>query len=144
LIWGYRKLGNITSKHITFNVCKNDCTCARNILSFYLLYVNEIDKNGCFVVKRYAVREAKTWRYAVHKAEIGRHAVRKGVSTLWKWIVVHVLSLSGLRFQIKCIVTKVRKTTTFCLKHWFCKKKNASLPFYTDLGQPCTLLSCEC
>jgi len=32
--------------------------------------------------KRYAVREAKTWRYAVRKAEIERHAVRKGVSTL--------------------------------------------------------------
>jgi len=42
--------------------------------------VNEIAKNGCFVVKRYAVREAKTWRYTVHKAEIGRHTVRKGVS----------------------------------------------------------------
>ena len=95
--------------------------CARNILSFYLLYVNEIAKNG-FVVKRYAVREAKTWRYAIHKAEIGRHAVRKGVSPSWKWIVVHVLSLSGLGFQIKYIVTIVRKTTTFCFKHSLCKK----------------------
>jgi len=63
---GYRKLENLTSKHTELNVCKNDCTCARNMLSFYLLYVNEIAKNGCFVVKRYAVREAKTWRYAVH------------------------------------------------------------------------------
>jgi len=122
LIWGYRKLGNLTSKHTKITVCKNDCTCARSILSFYLLYVNEIAKNGCFVVKRYAIREAKTWRYAVHKAEIGRHAVHKGVSPSWKWIVVHVLSLSGLGFQIKYIVTKVRKTTTFCLKHSFIKK----------------------
>jgi len=31
-----------------------------------------------FVVKRYAVREAKKWRYAVRKAKIGRYAVRKG------------------------------------------------------------------
>jgi len=34
-----------------------------------------------FVVKRYAVREAKRWRYAVRKAKIGRYAVhylRKG------------------------------------------------------------------
>jgi len=31
-----------------------------------------------FVVKRYAVREAKTWRYAVRKVKIGRYAVRKG------------------------------------------------------------------
>jgi len=31
-----------------------------------------------FVVKRYAVREAKKWRYAVRKAKIERYAVRKG------------------------------------------------------------------
>jgi len=31
-----------------------------------------------FVVKRYAVREAKTWWYAVHNAKIERYAVRKG------------------------------------------------------------------
>ena len=141
LIWRYRKLGNLTRKQTKINVCKNDCTCARNIL-FYLLYVNEIAKNGWFVVKRYPVREAKTWQSAVHKAEKGRHAVRKGVSTSWKWIMVHALSLSGLGFQIKYIVTKVRKTTNYWLKHLFCKT-NASLPFYTDLGLPCTLLSCE-
>jgi len=76
------------------------CTQYTVILSYY---VNEIDKKGCFVVKRHAVGEAKTWRYAVHKAEVGRHAVRTGVSPSWKWIVVHVLSLSGLRFQIKYI-----------------------------------------
>jgi len=35
-----------------------------------------------FVVKRYAVREAKKWRYAVRKAKIGRYAVRKGGVTL--------------------------------------------------------------
>jgi len=64
---------------------------------------------------------AKTWRYAVHKAEIGRHAVRKGMLPSWKWIVVHVLSLSSSGFQIKDIVTKSEKTTTFCLKHSFCK-----------------------
>jgi len=31
-----------------------------------------------FVVKRYTVREAKTWRYAVRKAKIRQYAVRKG------------------------------------------------------------------
>ena len=31
-----------------------------------------------FVVKRYAVREAKKCRYAVRKAKIGRYAVRNG------------------------------------------------------------------
>ena len=60
-------------------------------------------------------------------AEIGRHAVRKGVSSSRKWIVVHELSLSGSGFQIKYIVTKVRKTTTFCLKHSFCKQMPPSL-----------------
>jgi len=81
-------------------------------------------------------------KMAIHKAKIGRHAVRKGVSPSWKWIVVHALSLLGLGFKIKDIVTKVRKTTTFWLKHLFCKT-NAFLPFYTDLGLPCTLLLCE-
>jgi len=38
----------------------------------------ETPKMVVFVVKRYAVREAKTWRYAVRKAKIGRYAVRKG------------------------------------------------------------------
>jgi len=52
--------------------------CAHNILLFYLRYVNEIAKIGCYVFKRYAVREARTWPYAVRKAKIGRHAVRKG------------------------------------------------------------------
>ena len=82
----------------------------------------KLPKSGCFIVKQYAVRMAKTWWYAVHKAEIGRHAVCKGMSPSWKKIVVHVLSLSGLGFQIKYSVTKVRKTTTFCLKHSFCEK----------------------
>jgi len=31
-----------------------------------------------FVVKRYAVREAKKWRYAVRNAKTERYAVRKG------------------------------------------------------------------
>jgi len=31
-----------------------------------------------FVVKRYAVREAKKWRYAVRNDKIERYAVRKG------------------------------------------------------------------
>ena len=54
-----------------------------------------------FVVKQYAVREAKKWRYAVrkakigryavHKAKIGRHAVRKGVSP--SWTASHIVGL---------------------------------------------------
>ena len=74
-----QKLGNITSKHINANVCRNDCNCACNRLSFYLLYVNGNAKKWLiFVVKRYAVREAEQWRYAVRNAKLRRYAVRKG------------------------------------------------------------------
>jgi len=52
----------------------------------------------------------------------------QGVSPSWKWIVVHALSLSGLGFQIKYIVTKVRKTTTYRLKHFIAKQMPPS-PF---------------
>ena len=38
----------------------------------------ETPKMVVFVVKWYAVREAKTWRYAVRNAKIERYAVRKG------------------------------------------------------------------
>jgi len=38
----------------------------------------ETPKLVVFVVKWYAVREAKKWRYAVREAKIGRNAVRKG------------------------------------------------------------------
>ena len=38
----------------------------------------ETPKIVVFVVKRYAVREAKKRRYAVRNAKIGRYAVRKG------------------------------------------------------------------
>jgi len=38
----------------------------------------ETPKIFVFVVKRYAVREAKKWRYAVRKAKIRQYAVRKG------------------------------------------------------------------
>ena len=46
----------------------------------------ETPKRVVFVVKRYAVREAKKWRYAVRKAKIGRYAERKGEGgvTLYK------------------------------------------------------------
>ena len=38
----------------------------------------ETPKMVVFVVKRYAVREAKKWRYAVSNTKIERYAVRKG------------------------------------------------------------------
>jgi len=41
-----------------------------------------------FVVKRYAVREAKKWRYAVRKAKIGRYAVRKGEGVSPSYVVI--------------------------------------------------------
>ena len=38
----------------------------------------ETPKLVVFVVKQYAVREAKKWRYAVRNTKIERYAVRKG------------------------------------------------------------------
>ena len=38
----------------------------------------ETPKMVVFVVKRYAVREAKKWQYAVRNAKIEQYAVRKG------------------------------------------------------------------
>jgi len=64
LIWGGPKLGNLTSKHIKANICKNDCTCACNRLSIYRLYLNGNAKKVVIVVKRYAVLEAEKMRYA--------------------------------------------------------------------------------
>ena len=71
---GDRKLKSLTSKHVKFNVCKNDLTGARNILSFYLLYVNGNAKNGCFVVKRYEIREVK--RMAVRSTQGKKRVAR--------------------------------------------------------------------
>jgi len=46
----------------------------------YIFFMSmKLPKMLVFVVKRYEVREDKTWQYAVQKAEIGRHAVRKEV-----------------------------------------------------------------
>ena len=70
---GGRKLGNLTSKHTIANVCKNGCTWACNILSFYLLYVNGNAKMIVFVVKRFAVCKAKIGRYSVRKGGGGCH-----------------------------------------------------------------------
>jgi len=69
-----------------------------------------------FVVKRYAVREAKKWRYAVRNAKIKRYAGGGGV-TLWYlmhntvvmfqdfserpkfWLIVTILSLFLRHFR---------------------------------------------
>ena len=67
--FGVRNLGNLTRKHIKANVCKNYCTCACDILSYYFHYLNKTPKMVSFVVKQYAVREAKKNRYAVRTGE---------------------------------------------------------------------------
>ena len=46
--------------------------------NFYFFMEMKTPKMVVFVVKRYAVREAKKWRYAVRNAKIERYAVRKG------------------------------------------------------------------
>jgi len=78
--WGGQNLENLTSKHIKANVFKNDCTCAciQHIVILTSLCKWIRPKWLVFVVKRYAVREAKKWRYTVRNAKIERYAVRKG------------------------------------------------------------------
>ena len=52
--------------------------CMQHIVILSSLCKWKRPKGLFFVVKRYAVREAKKWRYAVRKAKILRYAVRKG------------------------------------------------------------------
>jgi len=49
-----------------------------------------------FVVKLYAVREAKKWRYAVRNVKIERYAVRKGGRGCHPHLLASVVGLSGL------------------------------------------------
>jgi len=46
--------------------------------NFNFFMLMETPKMVVFVLKRYAVREAKKLRYAVRNAKIDRYAVRKG------------------------------------------------------------------
>ena len=80
-ILGGRKLGNLTSKHTKADVCKNNCTCACDILSFYLLYVNGNAKNGCLCCL--TVRSTRGQKMAVSNTQGQKRryvvaAVRKG------------------------------------------------------------------
>jgi len=56
----------------------------------------EMPKMVVFVVKRYALREAKKWRYAVRMTKIGQNAVRHGGVT----IVVLDCGINFIRFMI--------------------------------------------
>jgi len=47
--------------------------CMQHIVILFSLCKWKRPKGLFFVVKRYAVREAKKWRYAVRKAKIGRY-----------------------------------------------------------------------
>ena len=60
----------------------------------------ETPKIVVFVVKRYAVREAKKWRYAVRNAKIERYAVRKGGGGCHphQWIVPQLFKLLPMRY----------------------------------------------
>ena len=63
-----------------------------------------------FVVKRYAVREAKKWRYPVRNAKIERYAVRKGGGGCHPHVFIVMLvdqSLTILNFEdaILCLLS---------------------------------------
>ena len=53
-------------------------TCMQHNVNLSSLCKWKRPKMFFFVVKRYAVREAKKWRYAVRNAKICRYLVRKG------------------------------------------------------------------
>ena len=74
LILGGQKPGNLTSKRIKANICQNDCTCACNILSFYLLYINWNAKNGCICCQ--TLRSMRGQKMAVRSIQCQNSAVR--------------------------------------------------------------------
>jgi len=76
---GGQNLGNLTSKHIKAN-CFQELLymCIQHTVILSTLCKWKRPKWLFFVVKRYAVREAKKRRYAVRNAKIERYAVRKG------------------------------------------------------------------
>jgi len=104
----------------------------KNVMYNFFINLNDLLKNSIFIKnhsKRH-IQSKKTLKFSrAHYARAFRRLLNdtqytrpkhggtqytRGVSPSWKCIVVHVhvLSLSGLGFQIKYIVTKVRKTTT--------------------------------
>jgi len=72
------------------------------------------------IIKRYAVREAKTWWYAVRNAEIGRHAVRKGVSPSMDCGTCIIFIRFRIPDQVYC--NKSQKNNNFLFKTFFAKK----------------------
>ena len=61
-----------------------------------------------FVVKRYAVREAKKWRYAVRNAKIKRYAVRKGGGG----VILIYLTSTFIVHSHKCMYQFIRSRQT--------------------------------
>jgi len=61
-----------------------------------------------FVVKRYAVREAKKWRYAVRKAQIERYAVReggRGVTLMMYYLYVNIRHEEAMNVFLHVVLT---------------------------------------
>ena len=79
-MWGGRTQGNLTSKYIKANVCKNDCTCASK-QTVNLSYLCKWKRQKWLLLllngTQYA-RQKKNGTHAVRKAKTGRFAVRKG------------------------------------------------------------------
>jgi len=119
LILGYQKLGNLIDKHIKFNVFKNDCTCARNIMSSFCKCKCE---KGFF----YLLRSTRG-----QKGGVTLMVMDCGVNFIWFMVPD----------QGYC--NKSQKSNNILFKTVILQKINASLPFYTDLGLCCTLIACE-
>jgi len=85
LIWGGRKVRNLTSKHIKANVCKNDCTCACNRQSVYLLYVNRKRQKWLLLLlngTQYA-RQKKGGTQGQHRVVRSTQGGRRGVTLIY-------------------------------------------------------------
>jgi len=82
----------------------------------FIFFMKWNSQNGCFVFKRYAVREAKTWRYAVRKAEIGRHTLRRGRVTLMVMDCGTCIIFIRFRIPDQVYCNKSQKNNNFLFK----------------------------
>jgi len=85
-----------------------------------------------FVVKLYAVREAKKWRYAVRNAKIERYAVRKGGGECHPhcWLTISTVSSNVAKINI------IQQQYT---AYRFCCLFNPNLMFQPHFDRTCMI-----
>jgi len=73
----------------------------------------------------------------------GTQYTRQKYATIMEMDCGACIILIRLRIPDQVYCNQSQKNNTFLFKT-FILQKYALFPFYTDLGLPCTLLSCEC